>query len=157
MIAIEVPQEHLTRQIISQASTEDLAFLPIRQNCTRSLLFCLRFSIFASARDTDPATSLSCAICVKIANMTSPADNKPGVYANSAAVKQNMTSGGNLAFHNFNNDFAHISNTNERRRLALAEIDKAPFGWYHVRAIAVAGVSDCVGADGDFRVQRAPS
>ncbi|KAJ8610402.1 hypothetical protein MRB53_038564 [Persea americana] len=27
----------------------------------------------------------------------------------------------------------------ERRRLALAEIDKAPFGWYHVRAIVVAG------------------
>lgn len=29
---------------------------------------------------------------------------------------------------------------NERRRLALAEIDKAPFGWYHVRACVVAGV-----------------
>jgi hypothetical protein len=26
-------------------------------------------------------------------------------------------------------DFAHISDPNERRRLALAEIDKAPFGW----------------------------
>jgi hypothetical protein len=33
----------------------------------------------------------------------------------------------------FNNDFAHIQDPNERRRLALAEIDKAPFGWYHVR------------------------
>lgn len=63
------------------------------------------------------------------------------MYTNVTAIKQNMTSGGNLAFHNFNNDFAHISNANERRRLALAEIDKAPFGWYHVRAIAVAGVS----------------
>jgi hypothetical protein len=45
----------------------------------------------------------------------------------------NTTTGGNAAFHNFNNDFAHIQDPNERRRLALAEIDKAPFGWYHVR------------------------
>ncbi|KAI0584556.1 Inorganic phosphate transporter 1-6 /Pi cotransporter [Pyrenophora tritici-repentis] len=49
------------------------------------------------------------------------------------------TAGGNSAFHNFNNDFAHIEDPNERRRLALAEIDKASFGWYHVRAILVAG------------------
>jgi PHS family inorganic phosphate transporter-like MFS transporter len=57
-----------------------------------------------------------------------------------AAIKANMTEGGNVAYHNFNNDFAHIQDPNERRRLALAEIDKAPFGWYHVRAIVVAGV-----------------
>jgi PHS family inorganic phosphate transporter-like MFS transporter len=38
------------------------------------------------------------------------------------------------------NDYAHIADPNERRRLALAEIDKAPFGWYHVRAVVVAGV-----------------
>ncbi|KAK5551559.1 acid phosphatase pho5 [Exophiala xenobiotica] len=50
------------------------------------------------------------------------------------------TEGGNAAFHNFHNDFAHIQDPNERRRLALAEIDKAPFGWYHIRAIAVAGI-----------------
>ncbi|PPJ54543.1 hypothetical protein CBER1_02469 [Cercospora berteroae] len=50
------------------------------------------------------------------------------------------TAGGNSAFHNFHNDYAHIQDPNERRRLALAEIDKAPFGWYHVRAIAVAGI-----------------
>lgn len=50
------------------------------------------------------------------------------------------TAGGNAAFHNFHNDFAHIADPNERRRLALAEIDKAPFGWYHVRAIVVAGI-----------------
>jgi PHS family inorganic phosphate transporter-like MFS transporter len=50
------------------------------------------------------------------------------------------TGGGNAAFKNFNNQFAHISDPNERRRLALAEIDKAPFGWYHVRAITVAGI-----------------
>lgn len=54
-------------------------------------------------------------------------------------MANNKTSGGNSAFHNFNNDFAHIEDPNERRRLALAEIDKAPFGWYHVRAILVAG------------------
>lgn len=47
------------------------------------------------------------------------------------AVKK--TSGGNSAYHNFHNDFAHVRDPNERRRLALAEIDKAPFGWYHVR------------------------
>ena len=52
----------------------------------------------------------------------------------------NKTAGGNVAFHNFNNDFAHIADPNERRRLALAEIDKAPFGWYHVRAVVVAGI-----------------
>lgn len=50
------------------------------------------------------------------------------------------TTGGNAAFHNFHNDYAHIADPNERRRLALAEIDKAPFGWYHVRAIVVAGI-----------------
>lgn len=50
------------------------------------------------------------------------------------------TSGGNAAYHNFHNDFVHIQDPNERRRLALAEIDKAPFGWYHIRACMVAGV-----------------
>ncbi|KAK3307032.1 major facilitator superfamily domain-containing protein [Chaetomium strumarium] len=50
------------------------------------------------------------------------------------------TSGGNNAYHNFHNDFAHVQDVNERRRLALAEVDRAPFGWYHVRAIVVAGV-----------------
>lgn len=50
------------------------------------------------------------------------------------------TSGGNNAYHNFHNDFIHIQDPNERRRLALAEVDKAPFGWYHVRACIVAGV-----------------
>ncbi len=33
-----------------------------------------------------------------------------------------------------------VADPNERRRLALAEIDKAPFGWYHVRAVVVAGI-----------------
>ena len=56
------------------------------------------------------------------------------------AMANNRTAGGNAAFHNFNNDYAHIADPNERRRLALAEIDKAPFGWYHVRACVVAGV-----------------
>jgi len=59
-----------------------------------------------------------------------------------SGVKQLVikTSGGNAAFHNFHNDYAHVADPNERRRLALAEIDKAPFGWYHVRAIIVAGI-----------------
>jgi hypothetical protein len=34
------------------------------------------------------------------------------------------TEGGNAAFHNFHNDYSHISDPNLRRRLALAEIDK---------------------------------
>ena len=58
----------------------------------------------------------------------------------TANVIANQTVGGNAAFHNFNNDFAHIDDPNERRRLALAEIDKAPFGWYHIRACVVAGI-----------------
>ncbi|KAF2086272.1 phosphate permease [Saccharata proteae CBS 121410] len=57
-----------------------------------------------------------------------------------AAPVLHKTAGGNAAFHNFHNDYAHIADPNERRRLALAEIDKAPFGWYHVRAIVVAGI-----------------
>ncbi|KAI1335447.1 phosphate permease [Xylariaceae sp. FL0016] len=61
-------------------------------------------------------------------------NNKPG------QGHVNKTSGGNTAYHNFHNDFLHIQDPNERRRLALAEIDKAPFGWYHVRACIVAGV-----------------
>lgn len=57
-----------------------------------------------------------------------------------ASGPQATTAGGNAAFHSFNNDFAHIQDPKERRRLALAEIDKAPFGWYHVRACVVAGI-----------------
>lgn len=47
---------------------------------------------------------------------------------------------GNAVFGNEESDSSHITDNNERRRLALAEIDKAPFGWYHVRAVVVAGV-----------------
>ncbi|PMD56373.1 phosphate permease [Hyaloscypha bicolor E] len=65
--------------------------------------------------------------------------SEPIVAAASAPVLH-KTAGGNSAYHNFNNDFAHVQDPNERRRLALAEIDKAPFGWYHVRACVVAGV-----------------
>jgi len=38
------------------------------------------------------------------------------------------------------NDFAHVADINQRRRLALAEVDRAPFGWYHVRTIMIAGI-----------------
>ncbi len=47
---------------------------------------------------------------------------------------------GNSAYRDVTHTYAHIVDPNERRRLALAEIDKAPFGWYHVRAVVVAGV-----------------
>ena len=50
------------------------------------------------------------------------------------------TAGGNAAFHNYINDFAHIEDPLERRRLALQKIDETSFGWYHIRAILVAGV-----------------
>ncbi|CCH41990.1 Inorganic phosphate transporter [Wickerhamomyces ciferrii] len=50
------------------------------------------------------------------------------------------TAGGNAAFHNYLNDFSHIDDPLERRRLALEKIDQASFGWYHIRAITVAGV-----------------
>lgn len=51
------------------------------------------------------------------------------IAAAAPAPILHKTAGGNAAYHNFNNDFAHIQDPNERRRLALAEIDKAPFGW----------------------------
>lgn len=44
------------------------------------------------------------------------------------------TFGGNRAFHNFYNDYSHISDPNLRRRLALSEIDKVPFGLYRTSA-----------------------
>jgi PHS family inorganic phosphate transporter-like MFS transporter len=52
----------------------------------------------------------------------------------------NTTGGGSSAFHTSKGDFSHIKDPNELRRLALEEIDQAPFGWYHVRACIVAGV-----------------
>lgn len=56
------------------------------------------------------------------------------------ALPLGRTRGGNAAFHNFNNDYSHIMDANLRRRLALSEVDKIPFGWYHVRAVLVAGI-----------------
>jgi PHS family inorganic phosphate transporter-like MFS transporter len=55
-------------------------------------------------------------------------------------ITYERTYGGNRAFHNFFNDFSHIQDPNLRRRLALSEIDKIPFGMYHVRAVLVAGI-----------------
>ncbi|KAF7905252.1 uncharacterized protein EAF01_005773 [Botrytis porri] len=72
--------------------------------------------------------------------MTSPELSKEAAPHPSVPAALHTTSGGNAVWHNFNNDFAHIQDPNERRRLALAEIDRAPFGWYHVRACVVAGI-----------------
>ncbi|CZT04794.1 related to high-affinity phosphate permease, phosphate-repressible [Rhynchosporium graminicola] len=55
-------------------------------------------------------------------------------------VNSQKTIGGNAAFHNFHNDYSHVQDPNLRRRLALSEIDKVPFGWYHIRAVTVAGI-----------------
>jgi PHS family inorganic phosphate transporter-like MFS transporter len=45
---------------------------------------------------------------------------------------RSRTLGGNNAFHNFYNDYSHISDPNMRRRLALSEIDKVPFSLYRM-------------------------
>jgi PHS family inorganic phosphate transporter-like MFS transporter len=45
-------------------------------------------------------------------------------------LRNERTYGGNAAFHNFHNDYTHIRDPNLRRRLALSEVDKIPFGWY---------------------------
>ncbi|KKK11825.1 hypothetical protein P175DRAFT_0439989 [Aspergillus ochraceoroseus IBT 24754] len=40
----------------------------------------------------------------------------------------------------YTQDLATVEDPNERRRIALQEIDNAKFGWHHIRAIVVAGV-----------------
>ncbi|CCF55727.1 hypothetical protein KAFR_0A02910 [Kazachstania africana CBS 2517] len=52
----------------------------------------------------------------------------------------NLTEGGNAMFHNYINDFAHIDDPLQRRKLALQEIDNQKFGWPAVRTILIAGV-----------------
>lgn len=49
-----------------------------------------------------------------------------------ATGERDRTAGGNKAFHNFYNDYSHIPDPNLRRRLALSEIDKVPFGLYRM-------------------------
>jgi PHS family inorganic phosphate transporter-like MFS transporter len=46
----------------------------------------------------------------------------------------------NSAYHDVEAVYSHIMDPNERRRMALAEIDKAPLGWYHLRLVVVTGV-----------------
>ncbi|KAF1995778.1 phosphate permease [Amniculicola lignicola CBS 123094] len=47
---------------------------------------------------------------------------------------------GNSAYRDVQGVYTHIADPNERRRMALAEVDKAPFGWYHVRLVVVTGI-----------------
>lgn len=47
---------------------------------------------------------------------------------------------GNSAYHDVNAVYSHIIDPIERRRMVLAEIDKAPLGWYHLRLVVVTGV-----------------
>ncbi|OAA58325.1 phosphate:H+ symporter [Cordyceps fumosorosea ARSEF 2679] len=56
-----------------------------------------------------------------------------------ASINSAHTRGGNRAFHNYYNDYSHIADANLRRRLALSDVDKVPFGTCHVRAVLVAG------------------
>lgn len=65
------------------------------------------------------------------------------------------SAGGNAAFHNFANDYSHIQDLKTRRRLALAEIDKIPFSWYHVRAVGVAGIGFFSASYGLFAINLA--
>ncbi|KAH3662000.1 hypothetical protein OGAPHI_006181 [Ogataea philodendri] len=72
-------------------------------------------------------------------------------------MSEYKTSGGNAAFHNYINDFAHVTDPLERRRLALEKIDNASFGWYHVRAVMVAGVGFLTDAYDIFAINLAIS
>ncbi|TQV92804.1 phosphate:H+ symporter [Cordyceps javanica] len=56
-----------------------------------------------------------------------------------ASINPLYSRGGNRAFHNYYNDYSHIADANLRRRLALSDVDKVPFGTCHVRAVLVAG------------------
>ncbi|KAF9735440.1 H+ symporter [Paraphaeosphaeria minitans] len=47
---------------------------------------------------------------------------------------------GNSAYHDATSVYYRTQDPNERRRMALAEVDKAPFGWYHVRLAVVTGI-----------------
>ncbi|KAI9801711.1 MAG: acid phosphatase pho5 [Piccolia ochrophora] len=67
------------------------------------------------------------------------------------------TSGGNSAFRNVAGDYSHVSNLSERRRLALADVDNAPFSWMHVRAVVVAGVGFFTDAYDIFAINLASS
>lgn len=62
-----------------------------------------------------------------VSNWTSPQTIMN--YLPEPAISLGRTRGGNAAFHNFNNDYSHITDANLRRRLALSEVDKIPFGW----------------------------
>ncbi|OCK89833.1 phosphate:H+ symporter [Cenococcum geophilum 1.58] len=60
---------------------------------------------------------------------------------------------GNSAYRDVPGVYSHIMDPNERRRMALAEIDKAPFGWYHARLIVVTGVGFFTDAYSLFAIQ----
>lgn len=61
------------------------------------------------------------------------------IMAEKTTVEAGKTAGGNAVFHNYNNDFAHITDPLERRRLALEKIDNTSFGWTQIKIILVAG------------------
>lgn len=44
------------------------------------------------------------------------------------SIDHNQQGASNRALYNFYNDYSHIHDSNLRRRLALSEIDKVPFG-----------------------------
>ncbi|OBA22181.1 phosphate permease [Metschnikowia bicuspidata var. bicuspidata NRRL YB-4993] len=55
-------------------------------------------------------------------------------------TKVASTAGGKTAFKDYLEQFAHIEDPLERRRLALEEIDNAGFGWTQAKMIMIAGV-----------------
>ncbi|KAK3077501.1 hypothetical protein LTS18_010076, partial [Coniosporium uncinatum] len=64
----------------------------------------------------------------------------PGIPTSPPPPKLHFHKIGSSAYRDVPDVYRHITDPNEKRRLALAEIDKAPFGWYHVRMVVVTGV-----------------
>jgi len=61
----------------------------------------------------------------------------PGIPTSLPPPKLHFHKIGSSAYRDVPDVYRHITDPNEKRRLALAEIDKAPFGWYHVRMVVV--------------------
>lgn len=53
------------------------------------------------------------------------------------ATDSHYIRGGNRAFHNYYNDYSHIADANLRRRLALSDVDKVPFGTCRMYTIKI--------------------
>ncbi|KAJ3477263.1 hypothetical protein NLG97_g8885 [Lecanicillium saksenae] len=129
---------HLTLHIKERPSREALP--PIHRAVSQPELrpvaaqFCGR-AIVSSATDASGFSTSAAAA----AAMPESSDQMLPPPALAASMNSPYTRGGNRAFHNYYNDYSHIGDANLRRRLALSDVDKVPFGTCHVRAVLVAG------------------